>query len=96
MQTIQSSEGQILLDVAIEYCGDASLVTQIAILNGLDIDDILLGQSLIVPEMNIDKKAIVDSLKKYYIVPASALSQFDNYEDEWQQYYSTGLPSSHA
>lgn len=96
MQIIQTSEGQTLLDVALMHCGDATLVVQIAILNGLNIDDILIGQSLKLPDVSIDKKAIVASLEKDNIEPASALSPFDNFEDEWKLYYTTGLPSSHG
>lgn len=95
MQIIQTREGQTLLDVAIEHCGDASLVAQIAVINSLDIDDILLGQSLQVPDLVIDKKAIVTSLATENIIPASAL-EIDTYADEWTLYYTTGLPSSHG
>ena len=94
MRIIQSSEGQTLVDVAVEHCGDASVAVDIAILNGLDIDDILLGQSLKLPDLTIDKKAIVTSLVEGNIIPASAI-EVDEYADEWTLYYTTGLPASH-
>ena len=94
MQIIQSSEGQTLVDIAIEYCGDASKAMDIAILNGLDIDDVSIGQTLQVPDLVIDKKAIVTSLADGNIAPASAIETND-YADEWEQYYTTGLPESH-
>lgn len=94
MQTIQISEGQTLVDIAIEYCGDASLAIEIAILNGLDVDDILIGQSLQLPDLEIDKKAIVTGFFDANIIPASAI-EVDEYADEWEQYYNEGLPESH-
>ena len=94
MQTIQSSEGQTLVDIAIEYCGDASKAMDIAILNGFDIDDVTIGQTLQVPDFVIDKKAIVASLADGNIVPASAI-EVNEHADEWEQYYNEGLPESH-
>lgn len=94
MQTIQINEGQTLLDIAIQYCGDADKANDIALLNGLDIDDIVLGQSLKVPDLLIGQKHITQSLQKDGIIPASAIEASD-YEDEWTLYYTTGLPASH-
>ena len=44
------SDGQSLLDIAIQYCGDASEAIAIAILNGVSItDDLVTAQSIDVP-----------------------------------------------
>ena len=96
MRTIQTNEGQTILDIAMQYCGDSETAVTIALLNVLDIDDLLLGQSLLVPDTVIDKQAIVTGFRVSNIVPASALTPYDNYEDEWALYYTTGLPSSHG
>lgn len=84
---------QTLTDIATQYLGDASRAFEVAILNNLDMDDVAAGTVIELPEIDNYKQGIADLFG--INAPASALSTFDNYEDEWQQYYSTGLPSSH-
>jgi LysM domain len=98
MQTITISEGQTLVDIAARYCGDAALAIDIAMLNGIDIDDIQEGDSLILPDVAIDKKAIVENLLARKNNPASALTAEEAiaYEDEWTLYYTVGLPPTHG
>jgi len=97
MKNVIVQAGQTWLDIAEQYCGDSDRAIEIAILNGYDdmTGDIIAGQIVKVPTdlLAINKK--VTSVFTSKNAPASALSTFDNYEDEWQQYYSTGLPSSH-
>ena len=97
MNSVIVQSGQTWLDLAMQYCGDSSRAGEIALLNGYDdvTGDINAGDVMLVPT---DLTAATKRIAAVFTsknAPASALSQFDNYEDEWQQYYSTGLPSSH-
>lgn len=98
MQTITISEGQTLLDIAARYCGDAAVAIDIAMLNGIDVDDIQEGDSLILSDVAIDKKAIVENLIARKTVPASKVIDDEEiaYEDEWTLYYTVGLPANHG
>jgi hypothetical protein len=96
MQIITISEGQTLLDIAARYCGDASLAFDIAELNGINIDDIVVGANINVPDYLINKKAIVEYLRERNVIPASALDDNTTYEDEWTLFYTTGLPPTHG
>ncbi|MGN6604570.1 MAG: LysM peptidoglycan-binding domain-containing protein [Ginsengibacter sp.] len=71
MRTITVSEGQTLLDIAMQYCGDASVLFDIADLNGLEVtDDLVPGQQLLVPDAEIDKQAVADAFSDG-IIPSS-------------------------
>ncbi len=67
---------QSLLDVAIQQCGDATAVFNLAVLNGLSVtDDLKVGQI-------IESNEVVDvDVEKYYrlrnIKPATAFSDAD-------------------
>lgn len=86
MQTITISEGQTLVDIAARYCGDASLAVDIAILNGVDIDDIVMATTLKVPDCDISKRQIVATLNKRNVAPASALTT-PLVDDSWAIYW---------
>lgn len=76
MQSIKVSEGQTLLDVAIEHLGDASRWDEIADLNGMGLTDALpIGGVLLVPDAAIEKQGVVDLFKPSYQKPSSAEDQ---------------------
>lgn len=78
MQHIKAGEGQTLIDIAMQYCGDAMRLFEIAELNNLDItDDLTGGQTLIVPDEEIDKNKIVIEFSKFDLVPSSKDDEAD-------------------
>lgn len=63
-------EGQTLIDIAMQYCGDALAVADVAKLNGLGItDELTPGQTILIPDVAIDKVKIVEAFAG--LVPAS-------------------------
>lgn len=72
MQTIKVNEGQCLLDIAVQYCGNAALAFDIAKLNGIGVtENLIVGDSLIVPNAEIEHKKIVGVFVKHKLIPAS-------------------------
>ena len=98
MQIIRIKEGQTLLDIAARFCGDASLAIDIAMINGIDVEDVVIGMGINVPDYIINKKSVIDYLAKRNDLPASGLTaaQAAMYEDEWTLFYTTGLPPTHG
>lgn len=73
MRSIKVSEGQTLLDIAVEYCGDFNAVYAIADLNLKGItDDLVIGEVLIVPDADVTKADIVSMFMQPSLKPASA------------------------
>lgn len=86
-QTIKVGEGQTLLDIAMQYCGDVTVCLAIAELNGKSISDLLTtGEQLLVPVPDISKQKIVDLFAQKGLFPASTedgqLEQFSGI-DYW-------------
>lgn len=72
MRSIKVSEGQTLLDIAVEHCGDINAVYTIADLNLKGItDDLVIGEVLIVPDVDVTKADIVEMFKQPSRKPAS-------------------------
>ena len=72
MQIIKVGEGQTLIDIAMQYCGDALRVFDVADLNGLQItDDLEPGSELKVPDAAIEKRAVVIEFSRLSLFPAS-------------------------
>ena len=94
MQVIVKNR-QTIIDIAIQYLGDADRAVEIAILNGLDFDDIPAGTMILLPDIDNYKQRIADLFGDIN-APASAIIGTNLFEDEWTLYYTTGLPSSHA
>lgn len=88
---------QTLTDVATEHLGDADRAIEVAILNGLDLDDMVAGSYVLLPQIDNYKQPIAD-LFDAVSAPISALNaaQAARYEDEWTLFYTTGLPASHG
>lgn len=79
MQNITVSEGQTLIDIAAQYCGDATVAFAIAEMNELSLtDDLTIGQSLVVPDVDAEHIDIVNEIKDSGVIPASA---YDNNDD---------------
>lgn len=72
MPIIIVSDGQTLLDIAVQHCGDATMAFKIAKENGLSFsDDLITGNSVVVADVAVDKRKLVDDFSKQLIVPAS-------------------------
>lgn len=83
MRSIEIGEGQTLIDIAMQYCGDALRVFDVAELNGLQItDDLVPGEFLKVPDAEIDKEKITIEFSNYGLQPASRPDTFDEAGDE--------------
>jgi hypothetical protein len=66
-------QGQNMLDVALQHCGNTSAAFAIAKLNGLSLtDDLIAGSSLIIPD--VVEPAMVQYLSDNNIVPATGTS----------------------
>lgn len=77
MRSIKTGEGQTVLDIAMQYCGDAGKAIEICVLNNVSITtDFAPGTILKVPDVAIEKEKIVKEFADNLLVPAS------NDEDE--------------
>lgn len=73
MRSIKVSEGQTLLDIAVEYCGDINAMYAIADLNLKGItDDLITGELLMVPDAEVTKADIAAMFLQPFLKPASA------------------------
>jgi hypothetical protein len=74
--TVKVKQGQSLLDIAIQHCGTAESVYDLAIANGLSItDELVPGQLLNLPAVT-DKKT-VSYFDTNEIKPATAVTAAD-------------------
>ena len=89
------NDRQTILDIATQYLGDPERIIEVALLNGIDVDDVEAGGVLLLPDVDLNKSTIVNGLSSRNIIPASAI-EAETYEDEWTLYYTTGLPESHG
>ena len=72
MRHITVSEGQTLMDIAVQYLGDGERVFDIMELNGLELtDEPEPGTELLVPEVAIDKVRIAEVFSSRGLMPAS-------------------------
>ncbi|AYD48195.1 hypothetical protein [Arachidicoccus soli] len=72
---MQISNGQILLDSAMQACGDAGQAAQIALNNGLSLtDDLEELQEITTPNADIDKTQVLELMN----VPANISASKDN------------------
>jgi hypothetical protein len=77
MKTAVAIENQTMLDIALQYCGDADGALETAIANGLSLTDSLSpGQTLTLPEIPANR-----AVASYYgvngIKPATGTTQDD-------------------
>jgi hypothetical protein len=72
MRSIKTGEGQTVLDIAMQYCGDTGKSLEICLLNNISItEDLVPGTVLKMPDVVIDKEKIVREFADRLIVPAS-------------------------
>jgi hypothetical protein len=63
-------QGQCLMDIAVQHCGDATAIFEIAALNNIEITGLLVeGTQLLIPTPY--NAAIVNYLKEKNAVPAT-------------------------
>lgn len=81
--------GQTVIDIAMQYLGDAERVDEICTLNGMDLGiDLVAGESILIPDaVDRDKKAIVNNFTNRNNAPASALLVAELDESDWDVYY---------
>lgn len=89
MEIIKISEGQTLIDIAIQYLGDASLIFELAEINNIEITENLIpGTSLLIIKPNIDKTKMIAQFKANKTIPASALEEGNNFiPEDWDVFY---------
>jgi len=66
-------QGQNILDLAIQYCGDASAAFEIALLNGFSLTDDLAADKVLELPAEVDI-AIANYFKNNGLVPATGTS----------------------
>jgi hypothetical protein len=73
MQTIKAGEGQTLIDIAMQYCGDADKVAmQLSELNSISLTaDLQPGDAIIIPAVLIENKKNVEEFASKELEPAS-------------------------
>ena len=74
MQRIKINEGQTILDIAIQHCGDVELAYDLAVANGLNFsDDLIIGNEMVVFDVALEKKKVVEVFNNpnNILVPAS-------------------------
>jgi hypothetical protein len=73
MRTIKSGEGQTLIDLSMQYLGNADDAMLLSEINGLSItEDLVPGQEIMIPDVAIENKKTVDKYAAKGIVPASS------------------------
>lgn len=78
LRIIEIGEGQALVDVAMQYCGNAEKQFEVAELNGLSItEDIIPGTSLFVPDLEIENKKVFAAFNDNQLWPASKEEDWD-------------------
>ncbi len=72
MRSIKTGEGQTVIDIAMQYCGDAGKAVEICILNNVSITtEFAPGTILNVPDVVIENEKIVNEFADNLLVPAS-------------------------
>lgn len=75
MNSIKVLSGQSLFDIAIQECGSAEAVVQLALLNDISItDNLQIGQSILLPN-NIENKENVQYFKSRGLNPATDINK---------------------
>lgn len=86
--TVTVKRGQTILDIAIEYLGDAERIDELCSLNEIGItDDLAINQILLIPDIIQDKKNVVAVFSRRKIKPASALETLVLDQSDWDVFY---------
>lgn len=88
MRNIKTGEGQALVDIAMEYCGDALRVFELADLNNISVtQELQPGTSLIIPDSEIDKIKIIAAFTNEGLHPASKEDEFEDSDFDGVDYW---------
>jgi hypothetical protein len=91
MQTIKINEGQTLLDIAVQYNGDAAKAFELALANSLNFsDDLIIGNEVLVESAAVEKKKLVKEFDNNKIVPSSKKDNYENLQPEGVDYWAIG------
>ena len=72
MKLITINEGQCLLDIATQHLGDASKSFAIALQNNISpTEELVIGNTLLIEDVAIENKKLVQDFADNMIVPAS-------------------------
>lgn len=72
MKEVTVKNGQTLIDICIQELGDPEQLLVVAALNELEVTELLTaGQTILVPDFALDKKAIVKIFTDPALAPAS-------------------------
>jgi hypothetical protein len=64
--------GQTLIDIAVQELGDASRAFEVARLNAMSVtDDLEVGAVVLIPDVDIDKRSLVQMFTSKFLAPAS-------------------------
>jgi len=80
-------EGQTLLDVAIQHCGNAEALFDIVKLNVFEdiTQDVAVGTELLLPEVTTDNKDVVAFFSNKQVIPASNATQAEQEQQQQEQ-----------
>lgn len=74
---INAGEGQTLLDIAIQYCGNVEVAIFLSELNGISITkELAIGEEIFVPAVLVEDRKVVSVFADKNLIPASD----DSYE----------------
>jgi len=76
---------QTIVDIALQYLGDADELVTLALLNGIDINDVAAGTALKLPTANPYKQSVIEQFNDVN-APASALTT-PLVDDSWAIYW---------
>lgn len=73
MKVVKILDKQTTIDIAVQELGDAERAMEVAELNGIPVtQNLIAGQTLLVPDFDISKRNIVQLFKDTSNAPASA------------------------
>lgn len=91
MPTIKINEGQTLLDIAVQHCGNVEKAFELALANGLDFnEDLVIGDEMVTGEVAVEKRKLVELFKNKILVPASKKDDYETMQLEGVDYWSIG------
>ena len=79
MQHIKIGEGQVLVDVAMQHCGDLDGLFELCMLNDISLtDEIDVATVLVTPEPGIEAAELVQLFSRLNLIPASDQPEIDD------------------
>jgi len=78
--------GQSIFDIAIQHCGSVDAAYDVAVLNSLPLDAILMpGQTLLIPK--VTDKRVVDEFERRGVVPGTVFWLVDEPKEEGLEFW---------